>query len=147
MQVRLIFNSPLISMLSHMSSTSTFSPAVEFLYSVNIASLQDNFQGLDPSKILFYERLQRIANENPDRVNVELHCTGKAPGASGKDIPFTNLREGRITQNHLMNVLGSDHENKLDKTVCFVCGPPTMTDGVVAWFERQGVRTYCEKWW
>jgi NAD(P)H-flavin reductase len=146
-KVRLILNSPLISMLSHMSSTSILPPAVDFLYSVNITSHQDNFQGLDLSRILFYERLQRIANENPHRVNVELYCTGKAPGTSGKDISFSNLREGRITQNHLMNVLGSDDENKLEKTVCFVCGPPTMTDGIVAWFQRQGVRIYCEKWW
>jgi hypothetical protein len=47
------------------------------------------------------------------------------------------------------SVFGSEHDRL--KTVAYVCGPPRMTDEVVAFLSRQSGmtedRVRCEKWW
>jgi NAD(P)H-flavin reductase len=133
-----------MSMISHLSSTSTLPPNVEFLYSVNAAASSD-VNGTDAAEILFYERLREIASSNADRVKFKLFITGKRLG-----IDFYRLgsvKKGRIIEGELLRALGSEDKDVLKRTVCFVCGPPEMTDSVVAFLEKQGARTYCEKWW
>lgn len=47
------------------------------------------------------------------------------------------------------NLFGPEHDRK--NTVAYVCGPPKMTDDVVAMLRKQpGMsddRVVCEKWW
>jgi hypothetical protein len=64
---------------------------------------------------------------------------------------------GRISEIDLLkaidgykkNVFGPEHDRK--GTVALVCGPPTMTDEIVAYLSKQpgmsGDRVLCEKWW
>lgn len=165
-------NSPLMSMLSHLSSTSALPPKVEFLYSVKMGPTRENHQGNDSAKFLFYDRLQKIALSDPDRVNVELFITGmedvgETRNGSGEIIEreskreverwknekggdsfqFEKFHKGRIIQDDLLKAIGSKDKAVLKKTVCLVCGPPKMTDKIVALLERYGARVYCEKWW
>ncbi|QDS71967.1 hypothetical protein FKW77_001211 [Venturia effusa] len=148
---------PLISMLSHISATSTTPPPIQFLYSVRQSPPTTN----GPSKILFYDRLQKIVSKHPDRVNLELFITGRqdeeggeAEGngeiggaAPGVDQAVEKFHRGRITRQDLFLALGTKDTSILKKTACFVCGPPKMTDEIVAFLGGQGARVYCEKWW
>lgn len=119
-----------MSMISHLSFTGSLPPKTEFLYSVK--------EGTD---ILFYDRLQEIVSKDPERVNVKLFVTGRNVGT------LENARNGRITQNDLLQALGAEDRDVLKATVIFVCGPPRMTDEMVAFARKQGARVYCEKWW
>lgn len=149
--------SPLISMLSHISSTSnsTKLPPIHFLYSVKQSPPSSN----QPSKILFLDRLQEIVSKHPDRVNLELFITGKQHEEGGEtksrfdgkgekgDLDAQKIHQGRITQDDLLTALRTKDKSLLQKTACFVCGPPQMTDEIVAFLKAQGARVYCEKWW
>ena len=63
----------------------------------------------------------------------------------------------RLNEGDLLRALDGYTESRGGKednragTVCYVCGPPTMTDQVVAFLARQpGMvpeRVLCEKWW
>jgi hypothetical protein len=161
-----------MSMLSHLSSTSNLPPKVEFLYSVKMGQTTENHQDNDTAKFLFYERLQEIASSDPDRVNVELFITGmedmgetrngsreiigresggeverRENEKGGDNSQFGKFHKGRINQDDLLKAIGSKDKDVLKKTVCLVCGPPEMTDKIVALLERHGARVYCEKWW
>ena len=60
----------------------------------------------------------------------------------------------RIQTSDLVQALDGLNEgpqNDRSRTVCYVCGPPAMTDEFVAYLARQpGMgeeRVLCEKWW
>ena len=64
--------------------------------------------------------------------------------------------EGRIKETDLIRALDGQYEvqeasKKRLRTACYVCGPPAMTDGFVAFLAQQpGMeeeRVLCEKWW
>lgn len=146
-------NSPLISMLAHISSTTVSPPRIEFLYSVK----QPPSPSKEPAKTLFLDRLQAIISKHPDRVNLELFVTGTTPSAEETETEegiglagetgTKNPHQGRITQDDLLQALGTNDKSLLRKTTCYVCGPPQMTDEIVTLLEAQGARVYCEKWW
>jgi NAD(P)H-flavin reductase len=58
------------------------------------------------------------------------------------DVPQTLNR--RIEKQDLVDSVGDS-----EGTVCFVCGPPGMTDEFVGIFEGLvgAERVFCEKWW
>jgi ferredoxin-NADP reductase len=60
------------------------------------------------------------------------------------------MHDRRIESTDLLAALGDDVQER-EKTLVYVCGPPGMTDEIVAWFGRQagmsGERVFCEKWW
>lgn len=132
-------------MLTHISTTTTNPPPIKFIYSVK--------HPLSTEKILFHDRLQEIISKHPGRITLDLFITGQQDGASSganKQNAETGLdksHKGRITPSFLLNALGSTDKKALQKTPCFVCGPPKMTDEIVAFLEKQGARVYCEKWW
>jgi NAD(P)H-flavin reductase len=121
---------------------------VEFLYSTKPALTEK--QNINPSAVLFLSRLTRIASERPNQFDLTLFVTNqeyqkiKDPQALGW------FHDRRISEVDLLAALGLD-VNMRAKTVCYVCGPPKMTDQTVAFLGRQGgmdmERVFCEKWW
>ena len=60
----------------------------------------------------------------------------------------------RIKTSDLVQALdgySSGSQSDRSRTVCYVCGPPKMTDEFVAFLVQQpgmaGERVLCEKWW
>ena len=88
-------------------------------------------------------------------VSLSLFLTGtgsEAPIEHGKLPNRTFAR--RITTSDLVRAIdGYNEESKQarSRTVCYVCGPPDMTDGLVAYIKQlPGMveeRVLCEKWW
>ena len=116
----------------------------------------------DPQKILFLTRLMDLVNMEADYTNVtlSLFLTGLGEGDQGaiEHGKLPNRTMGRrIRADDLVQALdgyktplyGAEHDRQ--GTVCYVCGPPRMTDEFVAILGRQeGMdvsRVLCEKWW
>jgi NAD(P)H-flavin reductase len=131
-----------------MHSTNTTSPKVEFLYSTK-PPLTDK-HNIKPSSILFLSRLTEVASKRPDQVECTVFLTNqkykkiKDPQALGW------FHDRRIKEADLLHALGADLDVRR-RTLCYVCGPPKMTDDIVSWFAQQeGLsteRVLCEKWW
>lgn len=55
----------------------------------------------------------------------------------------------RALDGYKQSPYGAEHDRQ--RTVCYVCGPPTMTDEVVEFMRHQprmaDDRVLCEKWW
>ena len=89
------------------------------------------------------------------KVSLSLFLTGTGehgPIDHGKFPNRTFAR--RITTPDLIRALGGYNEERThdrSRTVCYVCGPSSMTDEFVAALTRQpGMaeeRVLCEKWW
>ncbi|KAF2837808.1 ferredoxin reductase-like protein [Patellaria atrata CBS 101060] len=131
---------PLISMVTHLHETDEMPPSVKFLYGTKSGS-----RGLD--EILFVDRLQSIQKLRPGQFQLDLFLTGKLPETQGKIRETLNSR--RITSDDLISAIGDVAER--EATVCYICGPPPMTDEFVAFLQDQeGIakeRVLCEKWW
>ncbi|EFQ98657.1 hypothetical protein MGYG_01679 [Nannizzia gypsea CBS 118893] len=123
------------------------------------------------SKILFLDRLQHISrnwNQTENDINpldVQLFLTN-LPLANGEgnkvdvhpDILDTNsqitVHGRRITAGDLRKAVGENEELR-SRTVCYVCGPPAMTDEFVKELksfiinedEEARGRVFYEKWW
>lgn len=107
------------------------------------------------TQILFLPRLQHLVDQvysppsstRMTSLSIGLFLTNACSSTlalkpnSGIDI---NLR--RITSEDLTTALTPGH---LKTTVCFVCGPPAMTDSFVkiAGDIIGAERVFCEKWW
>jgi NAD(P)H-flavin reductase len=129
-------------MLSHMHATKTLPAKVEVLYTTKADSKHP-----DPGHILFLPRLNRIAEENPGRVELTFFLTGKFGRMENPtEFPWHHTR--RIEKLDLHHALGADSK-AWEGTVCFVCGPPEMTDELVGFLGKQvgKERVFCEKWW
>ncbi|EGP92264.1 uncharacterized protein MYCGRDRAFT_98569 [Zymoseptoria tritici IPO323] len=110
-------------------------------------------------KILFLPRLMDLVAAAADsNVTLRLFLTGTGDQGyieHGK-LPNSTFG-GRIQEIDLLkaidgykkNVFGPEHDRK--GTVALVCGPPKMTDEMVAYLQKQpGMsldRVLCEKWW
>lgn len=144
---------PLISIMSHLFRSPIRPQEIHFVYGTKATS------DLDPQKILFLPRLQDlVAAEADPKVTLSLFLTGTGDEGvieHGKLPNRTFAR--RITDSDLIraidgyqqNVFGAEHDRK--NTVCYVCGPPKMTDEIVNFLsEQEGMtedRVLCEKWW
>jgi NAD(P)H-flavin reductase len=136
-----MISSPLISMLSHISNSSstTKNSKITFLYTTKTASTST----LAPNNILFLSRLQQVEESFAGKMNLQLFITGSRSGDDAIQLPQTFNR--RIEGKDLLAAVGGGKHG----TVCFVCGPPGMTDEFVEFLgELVGKeKVFCEKWW
>ncbi|CAK4031626.1 oxidoreductase NAD-binding domain-containing 1 [Lecanosticta acicola] len=143
---------PLVSIFSHLVRTSTRPREVHFVYASKATS------DLDPHKILFLPRLQDlIAAEADPSVTLSMFLTGTGYDGVIEHGKLPNRTYGRrINRSDLLNALDGYQQNvsgakHRDKTACYVCGPPRMTDELVEFLRKQegmtDERVLCEKWW
>lgn len=135
---------PLISMISHMHHANTMPSSVEFIYATKLADGQ----------VLFADRLLHIASNRPEQLKLKFFLT--KPGERDAE-PFQDIRMAGLSVSPAHRRLSSDDvlealgDAQRDKTVCYVCGPPQMTDELVELLrEQDGMsadRVLCEKWW
>ncbi|EEQ88176.2 uncharacterized protein BDCG_03296 [Blastomyces dermatitidis ER-3] len=168
---------PLISMISHIFKNPSHlphSPAIHLLYSTRLPTTpkagEDISKHLD--QILFFPRLRSILDsQRPDhhtnreepslRLHFHLYITNLHGMPHSPPTDFT-LHNRRIQMPDLHDVFGGKRDVVPDgysskdpgRTVCYICGPPDMTDEFVAGAEEvigAGVgrkkSVFCEKWW
>lgn len=88
-------------------------------------------------------------------VTLKLCLTGTGADGSIEHGKFPNRTFARrIQTSDLVQALDGLKEGSQDdrsRTVCYVCGPPAMTDEFVAYLALQrgmsAERVLCEKWW
>lgn len=114
---------------------------------------------LNPQEILFLPRLSDlVAAEADPNVTLSLFLTGTGDDGVIEHGRLPNRTFGRrleqadllkAVDGYKQNVFGAEHDRK--NTLCYVCGPPQMTDEIVAFLSKQeGLhedRVLCEKWW
>jgi hypothetical protein len=95
-----------------------------------------------------------IAAASDPNITLSLFLTGTGDEGAIEQGKFPNRTYARrITEADLERALDGYRESDSDRvsTVCYVCGPPEMTDGFVSFLTRQpGMtkeRVLCEKWW
>lgn len=148
--------SPLVSILAHLlQGPKTSRPKeIHFLYATKCDG------DLDRQKILFLPRLMdRIAIEEDPNVTLGLFLSGLDGYDDGVvehgQLPNRTFAR-RISQSDLLRAidgygLRQDSSTGRSRTLCYVCGPPKMTDEIVEFLQSQpGMakeRVMCEKWW
>ncbi|KAK0271816.1 hypothetical protein LTR35_013292 [Friedmanniomyces endolithicus] len=156
--------SPLISIFSYLIRSFTRPKEIHFIYTTRVSSSSGD---IDPQTILFLARLMDLvaAIADPTNITLSVFLTGAtAEGAATDDRgtiehgKLPNRTFGRrVTEADLVRAIdgyrtpmfGSEHDRQ--GTVCYVCGPPRMTDEIVGFLSKQeGMseeRVLCEKWW
>jgi NAD(P)H-flavin reductase len=133
--------SPLISMLSDISKSSTVTgkPKITFLYTTKVSSSSP----YESESILFLSRLEQIRASSDGNMDLQVFITGRQSGNEEIRLPKTLNR--RIEERNLLAAVGREN----GATVCFVCGPPVMTDDFVEYFGKVvgQDKVFCEKWW
>ncbi|GKZ29217.1 hypothetical protein AbraIFM66950_003830 [Aspergillus brasiliensis] len=163
---------PLISMLSHLNNGDEIAlphPSfnIRFLYSTKLPRKEEEKEGTVTSssdsssleQILFLSRLRQIiASQSQVRrlqISLDLFITDNGLDRSsltGSAEPEDlTLHTRRINRDDLRKAIsGPDGSVEAEQTVCYVCGPPGMTDEVVNSLEDflgDKERVYYEKWW
>lgn len=136
--------SPLISIVAHLHQTDTLPPQVEFIYAT---------KSID-GEILFADRLLHIASNRPQQVKLHFFLTGSQSGGAAA-LQDSRLAELAISPSYrrlnTKDVLEALSSSGREQTVCYVCGPPQMTDELVDLLRGQegmsADRVLCEKWW
>jgi NAD(P)H-flavin reductase len=100
------------------------------------------------NEILFLHRLKNYEEHHPERMSVTLFITGDYEKLEdSEELPWHFTR--RLTKADVLTVLGGF--GKRQRTVCYVCGPPSMTDELVRFLRSldglEASRVLCEKWW
>ncbi|KAK3065790.1 hypothetical protein LTR53_018035, partial [Teratosphaeriaceae sp. CCFEE 6253] len=172
--MRLSHCSPLISIFAHLIRllSSARPREMHFLYMTKTSP--DSNGEIDPQGILFLTRLMDLvaATAEPLAVTLSLFLTDPAAAASASDDRGI-IEHGRLpnrtvgrrveaadlvaaldgfpakSRAGLQQPFGREHDRR--GTVCYVCGPPTMTDDYVQFLgQQEGMeprRVLCEKWW
>ncbi|KAJ5597457.1 hypothetical protein N7537_007541 [Penicillium hordei] len=155
---------PLISMLSHLNNNEPLTPnptAIHVLYSSRLPQDRETASAdavLD--QILFLPRLRQIVQSQESshrlRISLDLFLTDLASSpdllSSGSPSDLKIHRE-RISDRDLSSAaLGTHGELNSRGTVCYVCGPPGMTDSIVEKLveilgDGGEQRVFFEKWW
>lgn len=131
-------------MVSHLQQTKQMPRDVRFIYASRMHAPN--------GKILFLSRLQAISTElSPGQFVLQLYLTGGAehnPLGLEEDARII-VRKRRISHSDLLDALGGVEDRS--RVVCYVCGPPAMTDDFVTFLgNAEGMskeRVLCEKWW
>ncbi|KAJ5779697.1 hypothetical protein N7457_007417, partial [Penicillium paradoxum] len=155
---------PLISMLSHLNNNEPHTPnpkTIRILYSSRL--LQDHETvtaetALD--QVLFLPRLRQIirSQESSHRLHISLDLFLTDLGSSSSLLASGSpsgikIHSERISDRDLRAAAtGEDGELDPQGTVCYVCGPPAMTDAVVEKMAQMlgevgEQRVFFEKWW
>ncbi|KAL2799516.1 hypothetical protein BJX66DRAFT_332998 [Aspergillus keveii] len=154
---------PIMSMLSHLNNndetTSSFHQSlnIHILYSSKLPHNATPETALN--QIPFLPRLREIIRSRTQsqrlRITLDLFLTNKhdpfsaLPGQSFQGLTVQSRRIGRDDLRRAVS--GRDSQFKPEETVCYVCGPPQMTDEVVDvlgdLLDGQNDRVYFEKWW
>lgn len=146
-------DSPLISIFSHLIRSSSRPKEIHFVYTTKAD------ESLDRQRILFLPRLMDLVAAEADvNVTLSLFLTGLDDTGLIEHGKFPNRTFARRLRKEDLSLAldgyseqGGDTENHRAGTVCYVCGPPQMTDDFVAFLSRQpGMteqRVLCEKWW
>lgn len=149
-------------MLSHLnneSQTDTHPLNIHFFYSTRLpqghnSAITDT--ALD--QILFLPRLRQILRSQLQaqrlRISLDLFLTDLAPSGDLPESPSDLvIHPRRLSERDLrLAVKGADETLDPRDTVCYVCGPPQMTDEMVELLKGiLGVggeqRVFFEKWW
>ncbi|KAJ5868737.1 hypothetical protein N7534_003290 [Penicillium rubens] len=155
---------PLISMLSHLNNNETHTPnpkTIHILYSSRLPQHQGTGSAdaiLD--QVLFLPRLRQIIRSQESshrlRISLDLFLTDLASSSdllSSGSPSDLKIHPGRISDHDLRSAaVGTGDELDPQGTVCYVCGPPDMTDSIVeklvAILGDDGEqRVFFEKWW
>ena len=122
-------------------------PSIRFLYSSKVPTSSTSLES-----ILFFPRLREIFHSyGSDQRGLELFLTGAPPGDQSSDGSEEHIKihSRRITHFDLVEALGLPAER--GRTVCYVCGPPAMTDEFVECMQKapgmSAHQVLCEKWW
>ncbi|EAW10697.1 FAD-dependent oxidoreductase [Aspergillus clavatus NRRL 1] len=161
---------PLISMLSHLNCNNDGTaalhhhPDIHFFYSTKLPipatpSIPEKTPEATIDQILFLSRLREIAQAQAHsgrlRIALNLFLTNlheeSVPRLS-EPVPDLNIQARRLQPADLRRALqGSEGIIRPEESVCYMCGPPKMTDEVVS--TLQGLlgdgqeRIFFEKWW
>ncbi|RAL17165.1 FAD-dependent oxidoreductase [Aspergillus homomorphus CBS 101889] len=164
---------PLISMLSHLNNddeaTTTLrhpSFKIHFLYSTKLpegatTTAATSTESLESvlGQILFLSRLRQIVSIQSQlrrlRITLDLFITNLDDDKSSPLLkhPFDDMRihGRRINPQDLRAATSKDDgESEPSETVCYVCGPPGMTDDMVKGLDGllgSSERVFYEKWW
>ncbi|KAJ5606238.1 Riboflavin synthase-like beta-barrel [Penicillium lagena] len=159
---------PLISILSHLNNNSFQPPHhptnIHFLYSSKLprglSETSSSEETLD--QILFLSRLRQIIRSQLHshrlRISLDLFLTDLASSSplltsSAGQLADLTIHPRRISEHDLRSaVVGGDGRLDPRETVCYVCGPPQMTDQMVGLLgpilgEDAERRVLFEKWW
>ncbi|KAL4811266.1 hypothetical protein BDV18DRAFT_129002 [Aspergillus unguis] len=154
---------PIISMLSHLNnndeSTGRYHPSlnIHILYSSKLPDATSPESALD--QVLFLPRLREIVRSQSQfhrlRITLDLFLSNLQDQSSSllRQTPEDlAIHPRRINQEDLKKaVSGNGVQFAPDETVCYVCGPPQMTDEVVGTvtglLNGQKERVFYEKWW
>jgi NAD(P)H-flavin reductase len=96
-----------------------------------------------------------VAAAADTNVTLRLFLTGIGETGSIEHGKFPNRTFARrITTTDLVDAIdGYQHSSQTTRsnTLCYICGPPVMTDGFVDFLTQQAgmtkERVLCEKWW
>ncbi|KAJ6129781.1 Riboflavin synthase-like beta-barrel [Penicillium capsulatum] len=153
---------PLISILSHLHNQTqeTHPLNIHFLYSTRLPKGPETAPlGSLLDQILFLPRLRRIIRSQLQshrlRISLDLFLTdlASADDVSSQTPADLTIFPRRITEHDLHSaVLGGDGKSDTQETIAYVCGPPGMTDEMVAVLQeiigKDGAeRVFFEKWW
>lgn len=131
---------PLVSMVRHFMATGEWPAKVTFLYGSRVTADEEG----KAEEVLFLKDLVDAERVADGRMKIKLFLTGEVD--AGTRIGH-EVERRRISEADLIQAIKGNEE----RTVCFVCGVPTMTDGIVKFLSsRDGVhpdRVLCEKWW
>ena len=158
--------SPLISILSHLNNNADETPAshhpfnINFLYSTKLpeaTSPEAPETVLD--QILFLSRLRQIIRSQSQshrlRITLDLFLTNLRDASSPlllEQPDDLSIHPRRINHEDLRTALtGPNGDIQPEETVCYMCGPPAMTDEFVAALRDLmgdgSDRVFFEKWW
>ncbi|GLA66861.1 hypothetical protein AtubIFM56815_004042 [Aspergillus tubingensis] len=159
---------PLISMLSHLNNGDEIAlphPSfnIRFLYSTKLPRMEEGtVTGYGTSslqQVLFLSRLRQIIASQSQirRLQISLDLFITDPGLDRSSLTEfaesgdLTLHTRRINRDDLRKAVSrADGSIEAEETVCYVCGPPGMTDDVVSSLEGflgDTERVYYEKWW
>ena len=134
---------PLMAMIRHFEAMEKFPPKVTFFYATKVPEIQ---QAVEARDVLFLQDLLDIQKRFAKVFSVKPFLTGELEKRHlSRELEQFDKR--RFTEKDLLYALGED----LKSTVCYICGPPAMTDEFVSFLtSREGMdtqRVLCEKWW
>ncbi|KAH8887196.1 hypothetical protein GQ53DRAFT_615988, partial [Thozetella sp. PMI_491] len=113
--------SALASMVSDMHESGTMPQEVHFLYT----SRTKGYYTI--SNVLALESLLKIRKARPGQFHLYLFCSGHPSRSLMEDaVPRERFEPRRVLERDLLKIFGNE-EVKLS-TICYICGPPQMTE-------------------